>query len=146
METLEPNVVLRIVYRDDPQQAERASAAWREAVQSGGVFLTSTVMVELAWVLRVAAKFDRNAIASALTNLCDAQGVTFEDGQCVRRALDRFARGPADFSDYLILESARDADALPVISSSVSNAGSQQNKPKFFRSPRRFPSGPGLSE
>jgi len=114
METLDTNVELRVVYRHDPQQADRASAAWREAVQSGGVFLTTTVMVEPAWVLRVAAKFDRNATAGALTNLCDAQGVTLEDGQCVRRALDRFARGTADFSNYLILESARETDAPSV--------------------------------
>jgi predicted nucleic-acid-binding protein len=71
METFDTNVVLRMVYRDDPIQADRASSAWQAAVASGGLFLTMVVLVELAWVLRVAAKFDRAAIATALESLND---------------------------------------------------------------------------
>jgi predicted nucleic-acid-binding protein len=114
METFDTNVVLRIVYRDDPGQADRACSAWEEAVASGGIFLTTVVLVELAWVLRVAAKFERAAIAAALESLCDAQGVSVEEAQRVRRAIARFKVGAADFSDCLILEAARDAGALPV--------------------------------
>jgi predicted nucleic-acid-binding protein len=76
--------------------------------------LTTVVLVELAWVLRVAAKFDRSAIAAALESLCNAQGVSVEEEQRVRRAIARFKVGAADFSDCLILEAARDAGALPV--------------------------------
>jgi predicted nucleic-acid-binding protein len=72
------------------------------------------VLVEIAWVLRVAAKFDRAAVASALTNLCDSDGVTVEEEARVRRALHQFASGSADFSDYLVLQTAHDRDALPV--------------------------------
>src|SRR5450432_4233499 len=114
METFDTNVVLRVVYRDDPGQADRACSAWQEAVASGGIFLTTVVLVELSWVLRVAAKFDRAAIAAALESLCDAQGVSVDEAQCVRRAIARFKVGAADFSDCLILETARDAAALPV--------------------------------
>ena len=102
METFDTNVVLRIVYRDDPGQADRACSAWQEAVASGGIFLTTVVLVELAWVLRVAAKFERAAIAAALESLCDAQGVSVEEAQRVRRAIARFKVGAADFSDCLI--------------------------------------------
>jgi predicted nucleic-acid-binding protein len=108
-------VVLRLVYRDEPTQAERAERAWKKAVDSGGVLLTTTVLVELAWVLRVAAKFDRRAIASALRDLCAAQGVTVQNEASVHRALARYEIGAADFSDYVVLEAARDAGALPVI-------------------------------
>jgi predicted nucleic-acid-binding protein len=73
MEAFDTNVVFRIVYRDDPDQANRACSAWQEAVASGGIFLTTVVLVELAWVLRVAAKFDRAAIAAALESLCDSR-------------------------------------------------------------------------
>jgi predicted nucleic-acid-binding protein len=114
METFDTNVVLRIVYRDDPGQAERACSAWQAAVASGGIFLTTVVLVELAWVLRAAAKFDRPEIAAALESLCDAEGVTVEEVLRVRRAIARFKVGAADFSDCLILEAARDAGALPV--------------------------------
>lgn len=114
MESFDTNVVLRMVYRDDPFQADRASLAWQAAVASGGIFLTVVVLVELAWVLRVAAKFDRAAIAAALESLSDAQGVRVEEAHRVRRAIARFKVGAADFSDCLILETARDAAALPV--------------------------------
>jgi len=114
METFDTNVVLRIVYQDDPVQADRASSAWQAAVASGGIFLTTVVLVELTWVLRVAAKFDRAAIVAALVSLCDAEGVSVEEAHRVRRAIARFKVGAADFSDCLILETARDAAALPV--------------------------------
>lgn len=115
MEAFDTNVVLRLVYRDDPEKADRASRAWRKALESGGIFLTTTVLIELAWVLRVAARFDRRAIASALGDLCNSEGVTVEDHDRVRRALARFRTSAADFSDCLVLESAREAGALPVI-------------------------------
>ena len=115
METFDTNVVLRIVYRDDPEQADRAAQVWRNAIDSGGVFLPITVLVELSWVLRVAGKFERAAVVSALKNLCDSQGVMIEQEERVRRALARFELGAADFSDYLVLETARDAAALPVL-------------------------------
>ncbi|MEW6745273.1 MAG: PIN domain-containing protein [Planctomycetota bacterium] len=99
METFDTNVVLRMVYSDDEAQASRATRAWRKAVASGGIFLTTTVLVELAWVLRVAARFDRAAIASALRRVCDSQVVSVEDEPRVRRALARYEGGSADFSD-----------------------------------------------
>ncbi len=114
METFDTNVVLRVVYRDDPGHADRARSAWQDAVASGGIFLTTVVLVELTWVLRVAAKFDRAAIAAALESLCDSQGVSVEEEQRVRRAIARFKVGAADFSDCLIVETARDTGALPV--------------------------------
>ncbi len=41
-------------------------------------------------------------------------GVTIEDEAEVRRALALYEEGDADFSDFVILESARQAGALPV--------------------------------
>lgn len=72
-------------------------------------------MVELAWVLRVACKQDRATIAAALRRLADSEGVTIEHDAMVRRAIAAFEVGPADFSDYFIRESAREASALPVL-------------------------------
>lgn len=114
METFDTNVVLRIVYDDDAAQAARTRDAWRLAVNAGGVFIPTVVLVELAWVLRVAAKFDRPAISTALRHLCDSQGVVIEEAPRVRRALLGYEAGSADFSDYMVLEARRDAGALPV--------------------------------
>jgi predicted nucleic-acid-binding protein len=115
MVTFDTNVVLRVVIRDDPAQCARAEQAWRQALGGGGVFLTTTVLVEIAWVLRAAFNLDRTTIGAKLQELIDTRGVTVENESGVRSAVERYQRGPADFSDWIIFESARSANALPVL-------------------------------
>lgn len=66
-------------------------------------------------MLRSAARLDRATIAAAIRRLCDARGVTVESELRVRRALGHFEAGRADFADYVLLETAVDAGALPVV-------------------------------
>ena len=115
MKTFDTNVVLRIVYQDDPVQAALAEKAWHDATESEGAFLPVVVMVELGWVLRVAAKLERATIAAALRNLCNTRGVTVENEISIRRALTRYETSTADFSDCVILESAQDHRSIPVL-------------------------------
>ena len=115
MKSFDTNVAVRLVVEDDPAQCERAERAFRRALAEGGVFFSATVLVEVAWVLRVACKQDRATIAAALRKLVSATGVTVEHDAIVRRAIVAFETGPADFSDYLIRESSREASALPVL-------------------------------
>jgi predicted nucleic-acid-binding protein len=115
MTSFDTNVAVRLLVEDDPAQCDRAVRAFRRAVANGGVFFTATVLVEVAWVLRVACKQDRATIAAALRKLVDAEGVTIEHDGIVRRAIVAFEAGPADFSDYFIRESSREASALPVL-------------------------------
>jgi predicted nucleic-acid-binding protein len=116
MQSLDTNLVFRLIVLDDEvEQSERAALVWQCATAGAGVFLSVTVLVELAWVLRTVAKQDRATIAGALFRLVDSMGVTTEREPIVRRALESYQRGSADFSDYIILESSRDASALPVL-------------------------------
>ena len=50
-----------------------------------------------------------------LRKLVNAEGVTVEPDEVIRRAIVAFEAGPADFSDYFIRESSREASALPVL-------------------------------
>jgi predicted nucleic-acid-binding protein len=115
VKSFDTNVAVRLLVDDDPVQCARAERAFRRAIDEGGAFFSATVLVEVAWVLRVACKLDRAAIASALRKLITATGVTVEHEEIVRRALEAFEAGTADFSDYFILESSRDAGASPVL-------------------------------
>lgn len=115
MTSFDTNVVVRLLVEDDPLQCERAERAFRRAVAEGGVFFSAVVLVEVAWVLRVACKQDRATIATALRKLIDTTGVTVERDAIVRRAILDFEAGAADFSDYVIRESSREASALPVL-------------------------------
>lgn len=114
MEAFDTNVVVRILVRDDEEQCERAEQALRAAIAGGGVWLSVVVLVETAWVLRGAYKLERAAIAAALTRIVRTEGVGVESPAAILAALDRYVAGPADFSDYVILESAARAGALPV--------------------------------
>lgn len=112
MKSFDTNVVVRLVVEDDPAQCERAERAFRRAVDEGGAFFSATVLVEVVWVLRVACKQERSAIAAALRRLVGSTGVTVEHDAIVRRAIDAFDAGPADFSDYFIRESSREQAPL----------------------------------
>lgn len=114
METFDTNVVVRLVVEDDAAQCRQAEAAWRAALERGGAFLTKVVLVETAWVLRTSYGFDAATIGGTLRRLMDVEGVGVEDESEIRNALTRYEKGTADLSDYLILESAREGDALPV--------------------------------
>ena len=70
-------------------------------------------LVEVAWVLRVAYKFDRATIATTLRRLIAIDGVHVEDDPTTQLALAAFESGAADFADYFILESARRDGSLP---------------------------------
>lgn len=115
MKSFDTNVAVRLIVEDDPDQCERAARAFRRGVATGGVFFSATVLVEVAWVLRVAYKQDRAAIAAALRRLISTEGVTVERDQLVRHAIDAFEVGSADFSDCFIRESSRESRALPVL-------------------------------
>lgn len=115
MTTFDTNVVVRLVVEDDEAQGRLAEEAWRAALAEDGVYLPKVVMVETVWVLRTAYGFDRPAVARTLRRLLEIEGVMVEDESEVRRALTHFERGAADIADYLILESARAASALPVM-------------------------------
>jgi len=65
-------------------------------------------------VLRVAYKLDRATAAATLRGLSAIEGVHVEDEAATRAALAAFEAGPADFADYLILESARRRSAIPL--------------------------------
>lgn len=115
MKSFDTNVVVRLLVEDDPPQCERAERAFRAALAGGGVFLSAVVLVEVAWVLRVACKQDRATIATALRKLVDTVGVVVEHDAIVRGAILEYETGPADFSDYVIRESSRERSALPVL-------------------------------
>ena len=115
MRSVDTNVVVRLLVRDDEAQTRLADQTWDELVASGGVFLSKVALVEVAWVVRVSYGFDRATIAEALRRLVDLDGVVVEHEPALRRALDRFERGAAAFADYFILESSREAGALPVL-------------------------------
>ena len=113
MQTLDTNVVVRVLIGDDPDQTPLAEQAFLAAITSGGVFLPDVVLAEVAWVLR-GYGLDRATRHDLLNRLVRTRGVTVIDLDGVMAALERFEQG-GDFADHLLLARAQSAHALPVL-------------------------------
>jgi len=114
METFDTNVIVRVLVEDDPVQSTLALQHWQHALEAGGVFVPTVVLIEVIWVLSRAYHFERPVIAEIVSVMLRTQGVSVEDAHQAHAALLAYMLGRADFSDYLLLESARAVAALPV--------------------------------
>ena len=98
---LDTNVLLRLSDKTDPQQSRLARNLVRKRGE-GGSFVNEIVLAEYAWTLKRTYKHSRKEIAEKIEALVDSQEIVVARAELVRRALDSFATGPADFADYLL--------------------------------------------
>ena len=101
MKAIDTNVVVRYLTSDDPRQAAKA----RGVVDAGGVFVSTTVVLECEWVLRSVYGRSREDVATALKTFSGLPGVSVESPSLLREALDRAEKG-MDFADALHLGAA----------------------------------------
>jgi predicted nucleic-acid-binding protein len=87
VEAFDTNVLVRLCVRDDEAQYGRAEQVFRRATAGTGAWLSTVVLAEVVWVLRVAYKFDRATIAATLRRLIAIDGVHVEDVVTTRLAL-----------------------------------------------------------
>ena len=114
MQTLDTNVIVRLLVGDDPRQTPIAEQAFLEAIASGGVYLPDVVMAEVAGVLR-GYGLERQVRHGLLERLVRTRGVVVDDIDGVIDALEHF-RQDGDLADQLIGARAARAGALPVLS------------------------------
>ena len=104
MQTLDTNVIVRLLVGDDPRQTPIAEQAFLEAIASGGVYLPDVVLAEVAWVLR-GYGLERQVRHGLLERLVRTRGVVVDDIDGVIDALEHF-RQDGDLADQLILARA----------------------------------------
>lgn len=110
MRAVDTNVVVRLLTRDDPRQVSAA-----EAFVAHGAWVSHLVLAEAVWVLSSVYELGPNQIATALEMLLDHRELSLQDPDTVAAALERFRERPAvSFTDYLVLETARKAQHLPL--------------------------------
>ena len=107
MLAIDTNVVVRYLTGDHPEQSAKA----RRIVDEQSVFVATTVLLEVEWVLRSARGYRPDALAAALTAFAGLPTVTLESPVAVSSALDAMASG-LDFADALHLAAARDCEAF----------------------------------
>lgn len=98
MLAVDTNVVVRLLTNDDPAQAKRAAALFRQSE----VFLPKSVILETEWVLRFSYELDRDAILRGLRGILGIASVSAEDPAEVAAALSWYESG-IDFADALHL-------------------------------------------
>ena len=98
MRAVDTNVLARYYLADDPAQARVAKGV----LESGGVFIPKTVLLELAWVLKSVAEQPAAKALDCLRHLVALPGVTVEDADEVQAALELCAQG-LEFADALHL-------------------------------------------
>lgn len=110
MRAVDTNVLVRLLVRDDEEQVRAA-----ERFVASGAWVSHLVLIEAVWVLdAVYARTDRQ-IGDAVEMLLNHDVLTVQEGEVVAAALQTFRnRSAADFSDCLIVETARKAGHAPL--------------------------------
>ena len=86
-----------------PRRPQKAQGLFDRAAEGGvSVWVSDTVLVELAWTLGRAYARDRRDIVKALRALSSHGTVALESPAAARSATDAFEHGPADFADCLL--------------------------------------------
>jgi predicted nucleic-acid-binding protein len=112
MEAADTNVLVRLLAKDDPVQVAVAERFIRD---EGPVWVSHLVLVETLWVLESVFDLPKERIVRAVATLLDNSDLRLQDELAVARALDLFRMGgKVDFTDCLILETARGAGHLPL--------------------------------
>ena len=88
MQSLDTNVIVRLLVGDDPQQTPIAERAFLAAVASGGVDHPDVVLAEVAWVLSI-YDLDRPTRHDLLERLVRTRGVVVDDRDCMNGCGDR---------------------------------------------------------
>ena len=110
MRAADTNVLVRLVVRDDPEQASAA-----EAFIDKGAWVSHLVLAETLWVLDAVYERSAKQLATAVDMLLNHKRLTLQDSDVVASALALFRARPAvSFSDFMVLEIARKAGHLPL--------------------------------
>jgi predicted nucleic acid-binding protein len=107
MLAIDTNVVVRYLTGDHPEQSAKA----RRIIDSHSVFVATTVLLEVEWVLRSARGYRADALAAALAAFAGLPTVTLENPAAASSALDAMVSG-LDFADALHRAAARDCEAF----------------------------------
>ncbi len=107
MLSIDTNIIVRALIGDNPLQSNKA----RELIKANRVWVSTTVLLEVEWVLRGAYKLPKPDVIASLTNFAGLSNVTLEEPERVAKALDWSVRG-MDFADALHLAAAQSFDSF----------------------------------
>lgn len=99
MITIDTNIIVRFLTRDDEDQYQKAYQIFATYKH---IFIPKTVILETEWVLRFSYKFSSERIVFALSNLLGLENIVSENKERIIIALQWHEQG-MDFADALHL-------------------------------------------
>lgn len=116
MASLDTNVLVRLLVKDDQRQYAQSLSLIREASkQDEMLYVPVTVVLELEWVLRSVYGMDKPAILGALVALLETRELRFQSEPAVERGIEHYRRSVADFADCIHLGLGGTAGELPLL-------------------------------
>ena len=107
MKAVDTNIIVRYVTQDDPSQSPIAE----HFLLTNECFISDTVLLETAWVLRSSYRMRRKDLAATLRDILRLPSVCVADRDLVEWAIHRFEAG-ADFADLMHILGGRDTDGF----------------------------------
>lgn len=112
---VDTNVLVRLIVRDDAKQLEAVQRLQLHcACQGQQLFVSTTVLLELEWVLRSRYRFDKPKVLAALEQMMTSGKVEFERSAAIANALLGYERTNADLADCIHSEMAAANDRSPL--------------------------------
>ena len=110
MRGADPNLIVRLIARDDVAQTAAA-----EAFVSKGAWVSQLALIETTWVLDSVFGLNHKQLAVAIEMLLNHRDLVLQDPDVITAALAHYRKRPKlGFSDCLILEVARKAGHTPL--------------------------------
>ncbi len=116
MASLDTNVLVRYLVKDDVKQHAIAVRTITTLASEGEVSIAVTVALELEWVLRSCYGVDKTDVIDVFTRLLETDGLSFHVEPSIERALSLYSEHSADFADCLHVALSLSHDALPFYS------------------------------
>ena len=116
MPSLDTNVLVRYIVRDDPAQhreAARVMAEHQGVAES--LFVPLTVCLELEWVLRSAYAVDKPQMLELFRQLLESRELRFQEESTIERALFLFRESRADFAACVHVAAALGYEEQPFL-------------------------------
>jgi len=112
MIAFDTNHLIRHLLQDDPKQCSQVRSLITVAEEANEpIYILDLVLLETCWVLQSVMGVNRAGWCNILDELLKDPVFAFEDASRLWETLDRYQKGKADFSDYLILSHAETAAA-----------------------------------
>jgi len=123
MASLDTNVLVRWLVRDDEQQLARVQAIFEGAARRGELlFVPLTVALELEWVLRSKYGLDKAAVLAVFNALLETREIEFHEEGAVERAIHVYRLGRAEFADCLHVGASGAMGRAPLLTFDVAAA------------------------